>query len=85
MTKLNVALPENLKAFVDEQVAARGYGTASEYIGSLIREAQEQQEQQELEAKLVAAFGDEAEEMGKADWDELRARVRRIGAENPGS
>ena len=37
MTTMNISLPEGLKAFVDEQVAARGYGSASEYVRDLIR------------------------------------------------
>jgi antitoxin ParD1/3/4 len=30
MTTMNISLPEGLKAFVDAQAAARGYGSASE-------------------------------------------------------
>lgn len=37
MSTMNVSLPESLKSFVDEQVAARGYGTSSEYVRELIR------------------------------------------------
>ena len=32
MSTMNISLPEALKAFVDEQVAQRGYGTSSEYV-----------------------------------------------------
>ncbi len=34
---MNISLPESLKAFVDEQVVQRGFGTSSEYIRELIR------------------------------------------------
>ena len=34
---MNISLPEALKAFVDEQVSERGYGTSSEYVRELIR------------------------------------------------
>jgi len=34
---MNISLPETLKSFVDRQVAARGYGTSSEYVRDLIR------------------------------------------------
>ncbi|MEW6627225.1 MAG: type II toxin-antitoxin system ParD family antitoxin, partial [Pseudomonadota bacterium] len=32
MSTMNISLPETLKAFVDEQVVGRGYGTSSEYV-----------------------------------------------------
>ena len=37
MGTMNISLPRALRSFVDEQVAARGYGTASEYIRELLR------------------------------------------------
>jgi antitoxin ParD1/3/4 len=37
MSAMNISLPEALKAFVDQQVTARGYGTSSEYVRELIR------------------------------------------------
>jgi len=81
MTTLNISLPDSLKMFVEEQVATGGYSTASEYVRSLIREAQERRGQAELESKLLAALGTEPAAMGKADWDQLRERVRRMAAE----
>ncbi len=32
MSTMNISLPDTMKAFVDEQVAERGYGTSSEYV-----------------------------------------------------
>jgi antitoxin ParD1/3/4 len=40
MTTLNISLSEHLKAFVEDQVSCGGFSTASEYVRSLIREAQ---------------------------------------------
>ena len=37
MSTMNISLPEQLKSFVDEQVASRRYGTSSEYVRELIR------------------------------------------------
>ena len=37
MTTMNISLPDVLKAFVDEQVRERGYGTSSEYVRALLR------------------------------------------------
>jgi antitoxin ParD1/3/4 len=43
MSTMNISLPESLKAFVDEQVSGRGYGTSSEYVRELIRHDQDRQ------------------------------------------
>jgi antitoxin ParD1/3/4 len=43
MSTMNISLPDTLKAFVDAQVAERGYGTSSEYVRELIRKEQERQ------------------------------------------
>jgi hypothetical protein len=40
MATLNISLPDSRREFVDQQVAAGGYSTASEYIRDLIRQAQ---------------------------------------------
>jgi putative addiction module CopG family antidote len=40
---MNISLPDSLKAFVEEQVAAKGYGTSSEYMRELIRKDQDRQ------------------------------------------
>ncbi len=40
---MNISLPETLKAFVDEQVTGRGYGTSSEYVRELIRKDRDRQ------------------------------------------
>ena len=37
MTTMNVSIPDELKAFVDEQVDSGAYGTTSEFIRDLIR------------------------------------------------
>jgi antitoxin ParD1/3/4 len=36
MSTMIISLPESLKAFVDDQVNERGYGTSSEYVRELI-------------------------------------------------
>lgn len=41
MTTMNISLPDSLKAFVDHQVTAAGYGTSSEYVRELIRRDQD--------------------------------------------
>ena len=75
MTTMNISLPEEMKAFIDVQLAREGYASASEYLRSLIREAQKRQARQELEARLLEGLQSPAREMADADWAELRARV----------
>ena len=43
MPTLNVSLPESLRAFVEEQVSQRRYGTTSEYVRDLIRRDHDRQ------------------------------------------
>ena len=52
MTSLNISLPENLKAYVEGQVATGDYGTPSEYIRELIRKDKEQRKA-DLERELL--------------------------------
>ena len=40
MDTMNIALPEAMKQFVQEQVAEGGYSSVSEYVRDLIRAAQ---------------------------------------------
>lgn len=48
MTTMNISLPDALKAFVDQQVSARGYSTSSEYVRELIRKDRDVQRLREM-------------------------------------
>lgn len=48
MSTMNISLPDALKAFVDQQVNSRGYGTSSEYVRELIRKDQDAQALREM-------------------------------------
>jgi antitoxin ParD1/3/4 len=37
MATMNISLPDELKQFIDQQVAAGAYGSSSEYLRELIR------------------------------------------------
>ncbi len=77
MTSLNISLPESLKAFVEEKVRKGGYGTASEYVRELIREARKREAQARLEALLLEGIDSgPPREMTAKDWADLRRRVR---------
>ena len=75
MSTMNISLPEALKAFVDEQVAGRGYGTSSEYVRELIRR---EQDRQHLRGLLLAGGASEAAApVDEAYFTALRQRVHR--------
>jgi antitoxin ParD1/3/4 len=48
MATMNVSLPDDLRAFVDDQVRAGGYGSTSEYVRALIRRARDRDRLRQL-------------------------------------
>jgi antitoxin ParD1/3/4 len=36
MTTLNISLPDDLQAFIEQQIATGSYGTASDYLSHLL-------------------------------------------------
>jgi antitoxin ParD1/3/4 len=77
MTTLEISLPEPLKAFIDQQVAAGPYRDASEYLQTLLRDACEAaQRRAEIDAELLkgmeALERGECSEMTAQDWQRLR-------------
>jgi antitoxin ParD1/3/4 len=75
MSTMNISLPEALKAFVDEQVNQRGYGTSSEYVRELIRRDQDRLHLRGL--LLAGAATAPAAPADGAYFDGLRNRVRK--------
>ena len=74
MSTMNISLPDSLKAYVDDQVVGRGFGTSSEFVRNLIRK---DQDRQNLRALLLDGAGSApAEPADKAYFDSLRSRVR---------
>ena len=54
MSTMNISLPDDMKDWVDAQVRARGFMSASEFIRDLIR--QQRAEIEALREKLVAGM-----------------------------
>ena len=75
MSTMNISLPDSLKAFVDEQVSQRGYGTSSEYMRDLIRKDQDRLRLRGL--LLEGAASGQAAPVGSAYFEGLRHRVRK--------
>jgi antitoxin ParD1/3/4 len=78
MSTMNISLPDSLKAFVDEQVSQRGYGTSSEYLRELIRKDQDRLHLRGL--LLDGAATPPAAPADDAYFDRLRSRVRKGAA-----
>ncbi len=76
MTTMNISLPDEMKTFVEAQMAREGYASASEYLRALIREAQKQRARQELEAKLLEGLQGPAVRMTREDWDSIEREAR---------
>ncbi len=74
MSTMNISLPEGLKAFVDEQVAERGFATSSEYIRDLIRRELEHQK-----FRGLIQEGLDSPSAGPPDFEALRDGIRRHG------
>jgi antitoxin ParD1/3/4 len=75
MSTMNISLPDSLKAFVDEQVSQRGYGTSSEYVRELIRRDQDRLQLRGL--LLAGAATAPAAPADGAFFEGLRDRVRK--------
>ncbi len=79
MATMNISLPDELKQFVDEQVAAQAYGSSSEYLRELIRK---QRDVEKLRGMLLEGFDSGPGETVTADTfrrmrEELRERTAR--------
>lgn len=74
MSTMNISLPDELKAFVDEQVATRAYGSASEYVRELLRR---ERDAAQLRALLLEGLASGPAEPLEADYFERwRERIR---------
>jgi antitoxin ParD1/3/4 len=75
MPELNIALPDELVSWVDEQVAAGAFGTRDAYLRKLI---ERERDLQRLRALLVEGLESEDSTVADAEFfEELRARARR--------
>lgn len=84
MSSICVSLPDELKAFVDEQADRRGYACGSEYVCHLI---QREHDKEKLRNKLLEAMASPISDViaDKAYFDSLRAHVRSRAAAMKGS
>ncbi len=80
MQTMNISLPDPMKQYVEEQVTAGAYSSASEYVRQLVRADQKRHAKEQLEQVLLDAIhsGDPIDitpEMVEAVRQRLRARA----------
>ncbi len=82
MTSMNISVPESMKEFIEDEVSSGGYGTASEYVRELVRDAKKQKEEERIEKLLLQALeSGPASPMTKKDWEAIKQRgLERIHA-----
>jgi antitoxin ParD1/3/4 len=73
---MNIALPESMKQFVQEQVAKGGYSSVSEYVRELIRADQKRKTEQRIDALLLEGLDSGKPIAVTADyWEEKKRRL----------
>ena len=70
---MNISLPDDMKAYVDEQVRLKGYSSSSEFIRDLIR--QRRNEIEELRAKIIEGMESGDPQSAEEVIARLRARL----------
>jgi antitoxin ParD1/3/4 len=78
MPTLTISLPDSLRAFVDAQLASKGYGNVSEYFRSLLREAQAKEADARLEALLLEGLASKRIPLDADFRQRLEAKTERI-------
>ena len=72
MQSMNISLPEPLKEFVDRQIAAGRYSSASEYVRELMRADEKRKAEERLESLLLEGLQSAETELTPADWTAIR-------------
>jgi antitoxin ParD1/3/4 len=77
MQTMNISLPDPMKQYVEQQVDAGGYSSASEYVRELVRADQKRRNKDQLEQLLMNSLkSGEAIEVTPQMLDDVRKRLR---------
>lgn len=78
MATMNISLPDELKQFVDQQVAEGAYGSSSEYLRELIRQSQRDKAAAFLRQLIAEGLASGPAEPIEPDYFErMRERARK--------
>ncbi|HPF35612.1 MAG TPA: type II toxin-antitoxin system ParD family antitoxin [Candidatus Krumholzibacteria bacterium] len=73
MTSINISMPDQMREWVEAQVAAGRYGNTSEYFRHLIRKDQSEEAERRLESLLLEGLeSGEPLEITPEFWEEKR-------------
>lgn len=75
METISIAIPDEMKNFVADEVKAGGYRNASEFLGALITTYRQRKDMQKLEGMLLEGIRSPKRTLAKQDWEELRKTV----------
>jgi antitoxin ParD1/3/4 len=76
MDTMNIALPESMKHFVQEQVTEGGYSSVSEYVRDLIRHDQKRKMEERIDALLLQGLDSgEPIPITQEYWDEKKRKL----------
>ncbi|MBX3245102.1 MAG: ribbon-helix-helix protein, CopG family [Acidobacteria bacterium] len=79
---INISIPDSLKAEVEKVIESDGYGNTSEFFRDLAREYLKRRQEKKLEAMLLEAMeGDDFVALTRSDFDEIKKRGLKRGAE----
>ena len=82
MQTMNISLPDPMKQYVDEQVSAGAYSSASEYVRELVRADQKRHAKEQLEQLLLNAINSgEPIDVTPKMVEEVRQRLRARAAQ----
>ena len=70
---MNISLTEDLKAFVDARIKARGYSSASEYVRDLVRRDEERAAEERFKALIQEGLDSPID---PRSWEEHRAALQ---------
>ncbi|WP_152054012.1 ribbon-helix-helix domain-containing protein [Tautonia marina] len=86
MATMTISLPDEDKAFLEQEAARRGFTSVAAYMGALIREDRKRQETRRRVDDLLLEGLDSgpATPMTRHDWDAIRHEVHRRDAERRG-
>ncbi|MFI4861078.1 MAG: type II toxin-antitoxin system ParD family antitoxin, partial [Phycisphaerales bacterium JB063] len=75
---INVNMPDELRKFVDEQVALKGFATPTEYVRQLIRDERKRAAQDRLEQLLLDGLNSGPPiPLDDAEWGRMKQEARR--------
>ena len=78
MSTIHLTLPPSLEEFVQRQVVEQSFSSVDEYVGLLVREDLQKQQQRELEEKLLNGLrSGEAEEWTSDSGRKILEEVER--------